>query len=239
MYGVRLQPDSVFSHITAARLHSFPLPIALERSPLLHVAFAAPSRAPHVNGLQGHKLRFREGDIQDRNGIRLTSPARTWCDLATMLTLLELVAAGDYLIHWELPMVTRAGLARMAEAFIGRRGVRRIREALALLDDRAESPPESMLRAIIVLGGLPVPTINHSIVDTTTGKTVRPDFLFEEHRTLLEYQGDYHRSKTQWRKDMTRRSRLETKGWKVMELNWDDLKDPDELVARIRSLLLR
>ena len=36
-------------------------------------------------------------------------------------------------------------------------------------------------------------------------------------------------------KDMTRRTRLESTGWRVMEINWDDLKDPIELVARIRE----
>lgn len=38
---------------------------------------------------------------------------------------------------------------------------------------------------------------------------------------------------------MTRRSRLEAKGWYVMELNADDLKDPDELLMRIRLVLAR
>ncbi|MBU1589284.1 MAG: hypothetical protein KKH51_15270 [Actinobacteria bacterium] len=56
---------------------------------------------------------------------------------------------------------------------------------------------------------------------------------------ILEYQGDYHRSMSQWRKDMTRRSRLEAQGWYVMEINADDLGDPVELVARIRSVLAR
>lgn len=43
----------------------------------------------------------------------------------------------------------------------------------------------------------------------------------------------------QWRKDMTRRSRFEAKGWFVMELNADDLDDPTELVERIRMALAR
>ena len=38
---------------------------------------------------------------------------------------------------------------------------------------------------------------------------------------------------------MTRRSRLEAQGWYVMEINADDLGDPVELVARIRSVLAR
>ena len=38
---------------------------------------------------------------------------------------------------------------------------------------------------------------------------------------------------------MTRRSRLEAQGWYVMEINADDLGDPVEIVARIRSVLAR
>jgi very-short-patch-repair endonuclease len=52
----------------------------------------------------------------------------------------------------------------------------------------------------------------------------------------LEYQGDYHRTKKgQWRADMSRRSKFEALGWRVMELNANDLKDPAELVDHIRA----
>ena len=88
------------------------------------------------------------------------------------------------------------------------------------------------------LCGLPTPRINREIVFAEDGDFVRTDFAFDEYRVLLEYQGDYHRTTMgQWRKDMTRRSRLEAEGWFVMEINADDLKHPDELVARIRSVL--
>jgi very-short-patch-repair endonuclease len=77
-------------------------------------------------------------------------------------------------------------------------------------------------------------------MDTEQGRLVRPDFAFEEYKTLVEYQGDYHRlTKAQWRKDMTRRSRLEAAGWIVLEINADDLRDPNELVARLAALLRR
>jgi len=147
----------------------------------------------------------------------------------------ELVAVGDHLIHWRLPLATTEELAHSVTHFPGRRGLSRMRAALPLLDGRAESPPESILRVIIVHGGLPTPRINRTLIDTETGQDVRPDFIFSEHKLIIEYQGDYHRTKTQWRKDMTRRTRLEGKGWRVMEINWDDLKDPIDLVVRIRD----
>ena len=101
------------------------------------------------------------------------------------------------------------------------------------------SPATASKWAARYRAGLPEPTINHTLVDTETGKHLRPDFLFAEAKVILEYQGDYHRSRSQWRRDMTRRSRLEAQGWYVMEINADDLGDPVELVARIRSVLAR
>ncbi|MDZ4046071.1 MAG: DUF559 domain-containing protein [Rhodoglobus sp.] len=61
--------------------------------------------------------------------------------------------------------------------------------------------------------------------------------IFRAERLIIEYQGDYHRTRAQWRKDMTRRSRLEARGWRVMEVGADDLRDPRELVARVRARL--
>ncbi len=238
-FAVRMPSAAFFSHTTAAQLLGLPLPYRSLRETSLHIAVASPSRAPHANQVRGHQLRLEPADVIDHGGLRVTSAVRTWCDLATEVPLLDLVAAGDFIIHWRSPLASRFDLATAAARSIGRRGVGMARQALELLDDRAESPPESMLRVIIRLGGLPTPRINRSIVDTVTGKEVRPDFTFEEQRTILEYQGDYHRTREQWRKDMTRRSRLEAQGWKMMELNWDDLKDATELVRRIRALLAR
>jgi hypothetical protein len=36
---------------------------------------------------------------------------------------------------------------------------------------------------------------------------------------------------------MTRRARLEADGWRIMEINADDLVNPVELVARVRRFL--
>jgi hypothetical protein len=235
MLALRLPGVAFFSHTTAALLWGAPLDLRFERASAVHVSVPAPGRAPHARGIRGHELEVLPSDVAASHGVRCSSPARTWCDLASLLSLRDLVAVGDYLIHWRAPLASIAELEAMARRFQGKRGMSRIREALPLLSDRAESRPESHLRVILQLAGMPGPAINLVIVDAETGKEVRTDFAFEELKLVLEYQGDYHRTKAQWRKDMTRRSKLEAAGWKVMELNWDDLKDPDELVARIRA----
>jgi very-short-patch-repair endonuclease len=239
-FAARMPGGAFFSHITAALLLGVPLPYRLERGQLVHIGVAAPMRAPHASGIVGHRLDLPPGQLSSTWGLLHTAPARTWCDLASLLTLHELVAAGDFLVHWRQPHTTIPELARVSRAFVGRRGMKVIRVALPLLGDRSESPPESALRVIVVQAGLPHPRINHEIVMTEDGAVVRTDLAFDAQKVLIEYQGDYHRKKKdQWRKDMTRRSRLEAQGWLVIELNANDLRDPDELVARIRMFLAR
>lgn len=239
LFATRLRTDAVFSHVTAALLLGVPVPWAAERDRRLHVSVPSALPSPHARGIRGHHLALEAGDVIEVDGLRCTSPERTWIDLATDFSLADLVAAGDHLIHHRLPHTSTARLTSRLARLGSARNVRTLRAALPLLNDRAESPQESRLRVLLELGGLPPADINHSMVETESGWEVRPDFVYRAQQLAIEYQGDYHRSRTQWRKDMTRRSRLEARGWYVMELNADDLWEPVELVERIRSVLVR
>lgn len=238
LFQLRLAPPSFFSHSTAAQLHGMPVPFSDSTSRLLHISFPAPHRAPHARGIAGHAIHIEPHELMVLpTGIRVTTPLRTWFDLAHSLSLLDLVAAGDSLIFWKRQLASPSDLADALGRPFNRRIRRKLRRAGDLLNDRSESPQESILRAIIVLAGLPEPRVNH-VISTRFGEFVaRTDLIIDSYRVVLEYQGDYHRtSKGQWRADMTRRSKLEALGWRVMELNADDLDDPAGLVQRIRTL---
>jgi hypothetical protein len=239
LYATRLGPNTFVSHASAALLHGAPLPLALEKARVIDFSHAAPARAPHANGIRGHRITVFEGDIETVHGLPCTSASRTWCDLAARLSLLDLVAMGDFLIHWRLPMTSIEQLTAALARHPGRRGQATGRAAIPLLNDRSESPPESHFRVLCALAGMPHPLINHTLILTEGGTELRPDFEFREYKVLVEYQGDWHRTTAQWRKDMTRRSRLEARGWTVVEINWDDLLDPAELFARLTSILRR
>lgn len=240
MFAARMPPGAFFSHNTAALLMGVPLPYALEEDERLHIGIAAPARAPHATGIAGHQLHLTAREIITVDGLPATNAARTWCDLASMLSLHDLVAAGDFLLRRRLPLTTLSELQRLSRSYSGRRSMTTIPEALPLLSNRSESRPESRLRVILAQAGLPHPRVNHEIVLTEDGSFVRTDLAFDTLRVLIEYQGDYHRKvQGQWRKDMTRRSRLEAQNWIVIELNADDLRDPDELAGRIRLILQR
>lgn len=237
LFSERMPAAAFISHATAAKLHGIPLPYQLKQDTRIHISLPAPGRAPHADGVVGHMLQIESHELTAHDGLTVTTPVRTWLDLGRMLRLHDLVAAGDHLIHWRLPHATSLDLAAALESRLDRRGRRGLIEAMGLLNDRAESPPESILRVIVVQAGLPDPRINHEVSDRFGEFVARTDFIFDEMKVVLEYQGDYHRTtKGQWRADMTRRSKLEALGWKVMELNADDLRDPIELVQRIRAL---
>ncbi len=239
MFAVRLGPELVFSHTTAALILGAPLPLAHENEPELHVSAPHPRRAPHAAGIIGHRSVIAPADVTSRGAIRHTTAARTWIDLATQLPLEDLVAVGDHFIHFRSPLCTQDELRERTLERRGRRGFRTAAQAVELLDPRAESRRESHLRVILTLAGLDDFAVNYVVVSTETGRNVRLDLAFPAKKLVLEYQGDYHRSARQWRRDMTRRSRLEAAGWYVMEINVDDLANPAELVARIRGVLAR
>lgn len=238
LFQLRLRPGCFFSHSTAAMLHGIPVPHRLAASPLLHISVPAPGRAPHAAGIAGHALQVQPHELTTLpDGLRVTTPLRTWFDLAYTLGLLDLVAAGDALIHWRRPMVSALDIADALAQPFNRRIRRTLRHAGELLNERSESPPESVLRALLVLAGIPVSGANHIVTDQFGEFVARTDLIIERYRIVLEYQGDYHRtSPGQWRADMSRRGKLEAQGWRVMELNADDLRDPAELVHRIRTL---
>ena len=222
---------------TAALLWGAPLDRRWELRGVLDVAVVAPARAPHANGLAGRSLTLdRTADVVTGRRGALTTPARTWCDLGAVLELPDLVAVGDDLLHRGL--VTEATLAAAVGRYPGRRGLTRLRRALALLDGRAESRPESLVRVALVLAGVTGIEANIEIRDEAGAFLGRVDLCVAWARLIIEYHGDHHRSEPgRWRKDVARARRLRAAGWTVIELTGDDLRDLDAVVRQVRAAL--
>lgn len=79
--------------------------------------------------------------------------------------------------------------------------------------------------------------VSNAPIRVSSGHNYRGDLVHREAMVVLEYQGDHHREPEEFRKDMTRRSRLEADGWHIMLIGPDDLRNPRELCTRIRTLL--
>jgi hypothetical protein len=227
-----------FCGVTAAAVMGVPIPARYRRERIVHVSVPHPHRAPIGRGVRGHSVRGSALDMRIWDGVRISSPERLWCELSGSLDDIELIVAGDFLIHWRLPFTNSGALADAVARFSGRRGVRGLQVAHPLLNDRSESPKESQLRAIVVLGGIGGVVANLPIT-TSGGNRYRADLAIPERRMIIEYQSELHRTPEAFRADMTRVSRLEADDWYVMLVNSDDLDDPAELLQRIRRVLAR
>lgn len=216
-----------------------PLPhaVAIQVETALEVAVTPPQAAPRRNGIRGRQISIDPAELVSIGTVRLTSAARIWCDLSPILELPDLVAAGDHLIRRRSPTYTRAALAAAVDAFGRRRGRALLERALPLLSDRSESPPESVLRVVLTTAGLPSLLANVDFVDENARFVARVDLLFAEYPIVLEYEGDHHRDKAQWRRDMTRIAEIESLGYTVIRVNADDLVDVAGLIRRIERQL--
>lgn len=233
----RRAPDNTyFCSVTAALLYRIPLPLRLEQSSFLHVGVPAPTRAPRVEGVVGHKFQIEESDIRDWYGLRVTTPERTWCDLATVLSTPDLVAAGDYVIHWELPLASHEALYSAMLRHPGQRGHRRLVRAFGQLNGHSESRRESLLRVIVV--GARIRDVEPNVwITTSGGYRYRGDLVIRAKKVIIEYQSRFHDGTKEFDDDMTRISRLEADGWYVFQVNNRDLADSTELVQRLQRVL--
>lgn len=176
-------------------------------------------------------------DVRSWHGLPSLSPARTWLDLAPLLDLPDLIAAGDSAL--------RAGasveeITARATAARGLRGVVKIRRAAPLLNARSRSRPESRIRAGIVLAGLPEPKVNVAVHDAFGQWLAEPDLHYELAKLALEYNGADHATTKRMGKDATRLLCLQRDDWTVRTYTAvDAFHRLDQVAADVQGLLSR
>lgn len=234
----RMPGHSFFCGPTAAVLNHMPLPHWWANITELHVGVAPPARALDVRGIVGRRIQLRDDETYAFRGMRMTTPSRTWIDLAGLLTLPWLVAVADHLINISMPVCSRQDLSEALDSFVGRRGRPALARALALASEFAESPPESLLRVAIVQAGYPCPEVNESIFDERGRFVARADLMYRAERIVIEYEGDGHRSdQRQWRKDISRFRRYADLGWRAIRVHAADLPTFSEPLAVLGRML--
>ena len=268
-----LDSDSFAALLTAAEVHGVPLPPWAEFRPddggpvtavvepvpwgkksgphfrepgrFLHLSRDSGGSLPRRRGIAGHRLKIRDGDLVEIDGLRLTSVARTWVDLGSVLPLDDLVVAGDAIVseHARLFGLPRIAMVPLAElrAFVDRangiHGVRKARLALDLLRVCVDSPPESKLRLLLDDAGLPAFTPNCR-VDDVLNRPVWTDLGCPRYRTCLEYDGVHHLTPEQQALDAYRDQRVTDAGWRQVKINSVDMnRGPDWVVSRVRQAL--
>ena len=227
-----LPADAAFSHWTAAAL----LGVPTRNCPVVHVVLAPRSVLPQRSELVVHGRLLLPEDVTQVEGMRVTSGARLYVDLAEYLTPHELVAVGDATLR--LGLTDADALTRRVGAAAGRRGVARARDCLRRLDARAQSAPESVVRYWLSSRDLPPATPQLAVTDGFGRVVAHADLGYEEWKVLVEYEGQQHAAGDQFDRDVERYSRMAAQGWLVIRFAREHLRRPQLMIQRVRQALL-
>lgn len=226
-YTRRMPDHQFFSHTTAARLWQIPLPSRFSPTEPVHVCSTTRDRVRCV-GAVGHQPRDRHIGVRQLNSLRATDPETTWCHLAALLALDDLIVAADAFIYRPRyadhskpapqPYSTPDRLAHRLRQYRGP-GRMKLIEAIGLMRQGSASATETRLRLLLGRAGLPDPVLNIDIVDDRGDFVACGDLYYPAWRVLVEYDGDQHRtSTTVYENDMVRSERLADTGVKYIRI---------------------
>ncbi|UNB53835.1 hypothetical protein [Mycolicibacterium sp. YH-1] len=161
-------------------------------------------------GVVVHEERIAPDEIVRIGEIPVTSLARTALDLGRHLPRDIAVPHLDALAA--AIGVSGIEVADLLERYRGARGVRRAREALALMDGGAQSPKETWLRLLLIDAGLPAPRTQIRVSDGFREAFI--DMGYDEPMVGLDYEGAHHSTKrTQYVHDIWRAELIDRQGW--------------------------
>lgn len=230
----RLGSRATASHETAARLWGVELvERGLDRvtAPRQRGRALAPGWVVRRHDLTGD-------EVVVLDGLRRTTPLRTALDLAQVLPFDEAVAAADSALRHRL--VDRGELVATLSARRGRAaaGPRRVAGAV---DPCARSVLESLLRVLLLLGGLPAPLSQYVVRDRCGAFVARVDLCWPSVRLVVEADGfAFHSDRASYRADRQRLNALERLGWRVLRFTWEDVRGhPEQVCTAVLDCLTR
>lgn len=238
-------PGAWISHLTAAVLLGLWLPSWYLGCRELHLSKCRALPPVRRAGVVGHTVLAFDDELMVLDGIRISTPARTWLDLARILPLEDLVAVGDQLVRRprpELenraePWATLPELNTMLKRHPKLKGIVRAREATALIRPGADSAPETFLRLALTAAGLPEPELQLRIVPEDPYSPAA-DLGYRRQRVAIQYDGGHHLTREQQSRDNRRDETFNAAGWRYFKFNADDLADDFRGAAqRVRSAL--
>ena len=170
-------------------------------------------------------------------GIRMTTPARTGFDIGRRETVTTAVIRLDALANATdlQPVDLDALIARHR----GARGLGGLREALALMDGGAESPPETRTRLLLIAARFPRPRTQLVICDPFGFFIGRIDMGWPEWKVGVEYDGPQHwASPADHARTIERIADLEAQGWVIVRASRDILRYRRvAFLARVRDAM--
>jgi hypothetical protein len=175
-----------------------------------------PQRRPE---LLGGKRELRPDDICEIGGLRVTTPLRTACDVASLHGRRRALGVLDA-FRREFGLEVE-DFMRLLPRLAKRRGVIQVRELVPLSSPLPESMPESWIRMTIIDEQLPAPKPQVWVFVSGYGQ-VRLDLAYAELKIAVEYDGEeFHSSDEDQAADSARREALRRAGWIVIVVRKD------------------
>jgi hypothetical protein len=231
---------AVISHGTAAALHGL-----WDKPPHLIDVTVPVEAGRKIDGIRCRRCRYpNPEEIEVRNGVACTTPARTLVDLAGMVGLATLrKTIGRAAIRKKLDLQAVDLAIHNAKR---RRGLRALE--LALLPYRTKdgkvpdvrSDFETLVLPRLLDMGLPHPSCNAWL--HLEGERFLVDFLWDEAQVIVETDGrETHETPTAFQSDRRRDQFLAAAGYRVLRVTWNQVHGESAAVLdRVnRALSLR
>lgn len=229
-----LHPRGAFaSHFSAARLLKLPVP----EHRFEHVTVHRDKDRRQRPELKSHVTK-RKRRVTRVRGIPTTDPITTFIELAGSLPLVDLVVVGDALvrIHKISPKRLLAACRKSTDYYAAA-----ATRAAAYVRKGVDSPMETRLRMLIVLAGLPEPTVDLQVCDEDGTLKRRYDLCYREIKLIVEYDGRQHAEDTkQWHRDLERREELDDGDYRILVVTSPGIyREPEQTLLRIRRQLIK
>jgi very-short-patch-repair endonuclease len=225
-------PAAYASHTSAARVYGLPVPV----DPLEHVSVQSDKDRRSRRGVRSHV--WRRPRVVSFRGIRVSHLLQLFVELASMLSLVELVVVGDAMAkRFRLrPEDLVEACERCPDRFASD-----ALTAARYVRAEVDSPMESRLRMLIVLAGLPEPEVNFKIRDEFGNVLRRLDLSYPWLKLIVEYDGRQHVERMQqWDSDIDRREEFDDDGWKTLIVTAKGVyKEPERTIARVHKKLVQ
>ncbi len=222
-------PLATFSHRTAAALWQ------LDGVKLDRIEMSGPIQRHRVEWLLIHRTAPIPKQMQRiRNGLPLTSPARTLVDLAAVCGENELERAMEHAFRRRIASVDEVHHALRRMPTQGKAGTGRVLRLLeqGLFSTETHSELERQALRMFRRFGLPEPIFQYEVVadDLVLGFV---DFAWPKAKVIVEAEGfQFHSGREVWESDINRYNAMAIRGWTVLRLTQADLRDPTNAFAK-------
>lgn len=188
------------------------------------------SNARPPDGITTRRDRLAPGESQMASGLTVTTPERTAFDIGRSVGGDDAVSCLDALGN--VTRFDRASVEALVRRHRGSPGIPRLLSALDSYDAGAESPRETWLRLLLVRAGFPGPRTQIPVFDDFGLPRYYLDMGWEDVMIAVEYDGDHHRERPAFGKDIVRSEFIAYRGWTHIRIVAG--AHPADIVNRVR-----